>query len=191
MRIAKRSTRQLLGISSISPKGIERNDGEIIIYYQIQPTNLSVLSSEIIKNKVYELLDLIRENKQLEITCLDSRESFKENKIFLKQRINAETNPKLKELLKEDLVAIENESLDTNGKRTFLIGLRFISGQLKDLDSILARFNSLSLSNGLQLHQLSQQETMTLMAVWFKQDVTTETFESMDGRRFIIDEANI
>ena len=191
MRIAKRSTRQLLGISSISPKGIERNDGDIIIYYQIQPTNLSVLSSEIIKNKVYELLDLIRENKQLEITCLDSRESFKENKIFLKQRINAETNPKLKELLREDLVAIENESLDTNGKRTFLIGLRFVAGQLKDLESILARFNSLALSNGLQLHQLSQQETMTLMAVWFKQDVTTESFENMDGRRFIIDEENI
>ena len=191
MRIAKRSTRQLLGISSISSKGIERNDGDIIIYYQIQPTNLSVLSSEIIKNKVYELLDLIRENKQLEITCLDSRESFKENKIFLKQRINAETNPKLKELLREDLVAIENESLDTNGKRTFLIGLRFVAGQLRDLDSILARFNSLALSNGLQLHQLSQQETMTLMAVWFKQDVTTEYFENMDGRRFIIDEENI
>jgi len=75
------STRQLMGIDQFTENGLKIGRSELV-YFLIQPDNLSVLSSEGVRGKIVALTNLLRGVESVRLLALDSRESFQSNKDY-------------------------------------------------------------------------------------------------------------
>ena len=64
------STRQLMGISQITERGVKTAKGELV-FFLVRPDNLSVLSPEGVQGRVSALADLLRATPSLRMLSLD------------------------------------------------------------------------------------------------------------------------
>lgn len=71
----KRSTAELVGASHFSRNGLQTDHGELV-YFLVQPTNISVLSETSIALKIQHLTQLLSVQPDIEIICSDARENF-------------------------------------------------------------------------------------------------------------------
>src|SRR5574344_844213 len=81
----RQTTRQLMGISQLTDHGLKTADGELA-FFLIKPDNLSVLSDEGIRGRMLALTRLLCAMPELRMLALDSRESFRHNKDWYRQR---------------------------------------------------------------------------------------------------------
>ena len=93
------STQSLLGVKGFSRNGIQTNGHGEIVFYLVTPTNISVLSRVAVAQKVKHLMTLLTAQPDIEIVCIDARENFDDNKVYLDERYNDEPNGKIRELL--------------------------------------------------------------------------------------------
>ena len=96
------SVQELIGIKRFTDYGLLTNKGEIL-FFKISPTNISVLSKQSIEQKINSMKLLLSAVPDLEVTCTDSAECFDNNKAYLQDRYEKESNPKIKELLNKDM----------------------------------------------------------------------------------------
>ena len=80
------STQALLGVKGFSRNGIQTNGHGEIVFYLVSPTNISVLSRVAVAQKVKHLMTLLSAQPDLEIVCIDARENFDDNKVYLDER---------------------------------------------------------------------------------------------------------
>ena len=78
----KNTVQEFIGIETFTKRGLKTKYGELV-YFQISPTNISVLSNENIQTKIWHLMQVLSAYPNIEITCLDSCERFDDNKTFM------------------------------------------------------------------------------------------------------------
>lgn len=78
----KNSVQELLSIQYFTKYGLMTEHGEMV-FFQIAPTNISVLSYENIERKINHLQGLISMHPDMEIVCTDSCECFDGNREYL------------------------------------------------------------------------------------------------------------
>src|SRR5574344_1824215 len=105
------STQTLLGIKSFSRNGIQTNGHGELVFFTVQPTNISVLARISIGQKIHHLMQLLSAQPDFEIVCTDARENFDDNKLYLDSRMEDETNGKVRELLNRDKVFLDEIQL--------------------------------------------------------------------------------
>ena len=79
-----------MNVKSITEHSLIPLHGEEIVFFLIQPTNVSVLSRESLKARVNALMNVLKGFAEVELLCLNSRESFEHNKRYLASRIEHE-----------------------------------------------------------------------------------------------------
>ncbi|CAM3547918.1 hypothetical protein [Erysipelothrix anatis] len=178
------STRRFLNLKELTDFSIVGYNNHYLIYYSLSPFNLSVLSKENIQAKVFDLMNLIKGIEVLEFLCLNGRENFRFNKINMRKRIDEETNPKIRDLLEQDLKQIDTIQVQTATARSFLIGIRIKHGIDNELHTTLNRIEKLFESHGLTIRKLSKDDLKTMLAVYYEQNVTTDRFEDIDGKQW-------
>ena len=99
----KMSTLELIGISNFSRNGLQTYHHGEIVYFLVQPTNISVLSEMNIAIKIQRLMQLLTMQPDIEIVCSDARENFEQNKLSLAKRAEKENNLKVQMLLRRDM----------------------------------------------------------------------------------------
>ena len=87
----KMSTVDLIGVSNFSRNGLQTYRHGEIVYFLVQPTNISVLSESNITIKIQRLMQLLTMQPDIEIVCSDARENFEQNKLSLAKRAEKET----------------------------------------------------------------------------------------------------
>ena len=112
------STQELIGIKTFTKYGLKVGKQEML-FFLVQPTNISVLSPENIEIKVHHLQMVLSALPNIEIVCTDSCECFDDNRYYIKDRIEQETNPKVVDILKKDLDFIDNIRTETSTARQF------------------------------------------------------------------------
>ncbi len=178
------STRQLMGIDQFTENGLKVGRSELV-YFLIQPDNLSVLSAEGIRGKVVALTDLLRSVESVRLLALDSRESFQNNKDWYRQRMEQESNPALRELLRRDAAHLDAIQTTTASAREFALVFELDRQKEENPRSQVARLEKSVRDKGFHVRQASQQDIMRLLAVYYQQDVTTDIFGSVDGERWV------
>ena len=88
------STQELIGIKTFTKYGLKVGKQEML-FFLVQPTNISVLSPENIEIKVHHLQMVLSALPDIEIVCTDSCECFDDNRYYIKDRIEQETNTKV------------------------------------------------------------------------------------------------
>lgn len=184
----KLATRQLIGIEGITEYSLKTGLNTELVFFSIKPSNISVLSEEALGAKIYALMSVLKGVTEVELVCMNSRESFESNKAFIKKRIAAEENPAVRELLEKDAVHLDHIQAQTATAREFLLLVRTRNMKEKELFAHLNRVEKIVLENGFTVSRFDNNGIKTLLAVYFEQNTTNEKFEDIDGERWIINE---
>ena len=118
--------------------------------------------------------------------CLNSRESFEDNKQFLRTRMEREQNPMVRKLLEKDLTHLDRIQVqmatapgipDTNPAER---------GKESEVFPYLSRIEKSLKEQGFSVKRAGREDIKRILAVYYEQNVTTERFEDFDGERWII-----
>ncbi len=76
---------------------------------------------------------------ELEFLCLNSRESYEDNKRFLRNRMELETNPAVRRLLEQDLVHLNRIQVQMATAPEFLVIIRLRNEKESEVFPYLSR----------------------------------------------------
>ena len=175
------STRQLMGIDGITDYSICTKFGELV-FFIIQPTNISVLPSASVSERIYALLNVLKGQENIEMLAMNSAESFESNRNYYKARMEVEELPAISKLLEEDSLHLDRIQASMASSREFYILLRLQSET--EFLPYLARIEKNIKDSGFITRRASEQDINRLLAVYFEQNATTEHYDSFDGERW-------
>ena len=161
------STRQLMGIDQLTEHGLKTAKGELV-FFLLSPDNLSVLSSDGVRNRVRALTELLQGLDAAELLALDSRESFQSNKDYYQTRLEREEVPAIREMLRRNMAHLDSIQSTTASAREFALVHRVDPKSNEDY-SALKQLEKRVRDCGFHVRMASEQ------------DVTTEYFDSFDG----------
>ena len=180
------STRQLIGAKEITDYSLVTYGQGELVYFIVKPTNISVLSQASVGARIYALMTVLKGVAEIEMLCLNSRESFEDNKRFLRSRIEQEENPVVRKLLEKDLTHLDRIQVQMATAREFLIVIRLKDEKETEVFPYLARIEKSLKEQGFSIKRADKEDIKRLLAVYYEQNVTTEKFEDFDGERWII-----
>lgn len=180
------STRQLIGAKEITDYSLVTYGQGELVYFIVKPTNISVLSQASVGARIYALMTVLKGVAEIEMLCLNSRESFEDNKQFLRYRIEQEENPVVRKLLEKDLTHLDRIQVQMATAREFLIVIRLKDEKETEVFPYLARIEKSLKEQGFSVKRADKEDIKRLLAVYYEQNVTTEKFEDFDGERWII-----
>lgn len=183
----KKSTQQLVGIESVTDSSVLTAGGELT-FYLVQPTNLNVLPESGVRTRVTALLNVLKTSAEVELLALDSKESFQDNRLFYRQRMEQEENPAIRALLAQDRRHLDDVQIMMASSRQFCFVLRrrktdgainftTVEQQLRD--------------SGFTVQRAEGQVLLELLAIYFEQDAAHEVFDLVDGARWLTAETEV
>lgn len=178
------STRQLLGIEGVTEYSLKTASNEAV-FFNIKPSNISVMSEASLSAKIYSLMSVLKGLTEIEILCVNSRESFEENKNHLKALSQREENPAVRKLLEQDMKHLDQIQALTATAREFLLIVRIRGMKDKEIFAHLNRIEKTLNENGFSAKRYDGEDIKTLLAVYFEQNSVTEKFENYDGERYL------
>ena len=178
------STRQLMGISSITDHGVSTPYGDYT-FFLIRPDNLSVLSEDAIRQRVGNLANLLSNRDEVTIMALDSRASFQHNKLFYQAWLEEETEPAIRRLLQLDLEHLDEIQASSASKREFVIALRVT--EKEGHDPVILHQMEKSISNeNIPVRLAEREDIKRLLAVYYLNDAAVTAVEDVDGEQAVI-----
>lgn len=182
----RESTRALIGVREITDHSIITDGhGELVVFI-VKPSNISVLSEDSIRARIYALMTVLKGMAEIEMCCLNSRENFEENKRSLKQRLAAEQNYVIRKLLEADLTFLDQIQVQMATAREFLITVRLINQNEKEVFPYINRIEKTLREQGFSIKRADEDDLKRILAVYFEQNLTQESFENFDGERWVI-----
>lgn len=182
------STRQLIGAKAVTDYSLVTYVQGELVYFIVKPSNISVLSEASIGARIYALMTVLKGVAEIEMLCLNSRESFENNKQFLKMRMEQEDNPVIRKLLEKDQNHLDRIQVQMGTAREFLILIRLKDEKESEVFPYLSRIEKSLKEQGFSVKRADKEDIKRLLAVYYEQNVTTEKFEDFDGERWIIPE---
>lgn len=182
------STRQLIGAQAVTDYSLVTGGHGELVYFIIKPSNISVLSQASVGARIYALMTVLKGVAEIEMLCLNSRESFEDNKRFLRERMEQEDNPVVRRLLEKDQIHLDRIQVQMATAREFLIIIRLKDEKESEVFPYLARIEKSLKEQGFSVKRADHEDIKRILAVYYEQNVTTERFEDFDGERWIIPE---
>ena len=180
------STRELMGTKEVTDYCVRTYKSDELVYFLIQPSNISVLSEESLSARIYGLMTVLKGITEIEMMCLNSRENFEDNKSYLKKQMEKEDNPVVRKLLEKDANHLDRMQVQMATAREFLLIIRLRNQKENELFSYLNRIEKMLVEQGFKVKRANEEDIRRILAVYFEQNVTTEKFEEFDGERWII-----
>lgn len=180
----RQSTRQLTGIEKITDDWISV-PGTELVFYIIQPANLSVLPPDAVRAKIRALQNTLRTQAGIELLALNSRESFSQTCLFYHDRAREESNPAIRRLLEQDRVFLDEKQVQMTLAREFYLVVRLKHAKPDTAYPLLSAIETKFRDNGFTTRRAGKEDLKRLLAIYFEQNTTTERFEDYDGQRFL------
>lgn len=177
------STADLVGISHFSRNGLQTHDHGEIVYFMVQPTNISVLSETNISIKINHLMQLLSVQPDIEIICSDARENFEQNKLSLARKAEKEDNLKVQLLLRRDIKFLDDIQLQMSTAREFMFAYR-VSRATEQSFAELNRLEKQINEQGFDCKRASKDDIKRFLSRYFGH-VVEDTPDDVDGERMI------
>ena len=169
------SVQDLIGVKTFTKYGLSTNKGELL-FYQVAPTNISVLSHINIEIKIRHLMMVLSSIPDIEITCTDSSECFDDNKAYLHDRVNEETNPKVRKLIKKDIEFLDQIQMEMATARQFLFIARCKKLKPAQVFRLANSIEQTITEQGFETHRLKKEEIKRFLALYFDASMNGEQF---------------
>lgn len=177
------SVQELIGIRSFTKYGLNTEWGELL-FYQVTPTNISVLSHANVEQKIHHLIMVLSALPELEVVCADSYDSFEDNKRFLTRRLDEEQNPKVRALLEADIEMLDRAQAELSAARQFLFIARCRGMKEEQVLQQANRVEKTISEQGFEVHRLSKPELKRFLAIWFRAGTTGDQMPDVDGAQY-------
>ena len=177
------SVQDLIGIKAFTKYGLETNKGELL-FYQVAPTNISVLSYANIEIKIRHLMMVLSSIPDIEIVCTDSSECFDDNKVFLHNRYDEETNPKVRKIIKKDIEFLDQIQMEMATARQFLFIARCKKMKPSQVFRTANSIEQTITEQGFETHRLKKDEIKRFLALYFDASMNGEQMPDVDGEQY-------
>ena len=173
----------LLGIRGFSDYGLLTENGELV-FFRVAPTNISVLSSVNIEHKIMGLMNLLSVEPSTEIICTDSCECFDDNREYLRQRAEAEPNPRVRALLEQDRRMLTEMQAEMANAREFYFVKRFVGLKPEMVFSQINDTQKRMTERGFEVQRLSRAEIKRMLAIYFGASMDGDKMPDVDGGQY-------
>lgn len=177
------SVQDLMGVKTFTKYGLATNKGELL-FYQVAPTNISVLSHINIEIKIRHLMMVLSSIPDIEITCTDSSECFDDNKAYLHNRTDEETNPKVRKLIKKDIEFLDQIQMEMATARQFLFIARCKKMKPSQVFRTANSIEQTITEQGFETHRMKKDEIKRFLALYFDASMNGEHMPDVDGEQF-------
>lgn len=181
MKKGNLSTQTMLGVKSFSRNGIQTDGNGEIVFFLVKPTNISVLSRVSIGLKILKLKQLLAVQPDLEIICLDARENFDDNKLYLDARLEDETNARIRDLLERDKVFLDEIQVQMSTAREFLFAVRLRGGSDEQSFSTLNRIERSINEQGFNCSRAEKDDVKRILSRYFGINTDEKQLDDHDG----------
>ena len=181
MKKGNLSTQAMLGVKSFSRNGIQTDGHGEIVFFIVKPTNISVLSRVSIGLKILKLKQLLAVQPDLEIICLDARENFDDNKLYLDARLEDETNARIRDLLEQDKVFLDEIQVQMSTAREFLFAVRLRGGSDEQSFSTLNSIERSINEQGFNCRRAEKDDVKRILSRYFGINTDEKQLDDHDG----------
>ncbi|MBR0483479.1 MAG: hypothetical protein IJJ69_01730 [Oscillospiraceae bacterium] len=186
----KKSVQELLGFKTFTRYGI-RTDRAELIFFQAEPVNISVLSTENIESKVHHLMLVLSAIPELELIVTDSCESFDSNRNYLRKRLENEKNPAVRKLLEADYTFLDEIQTEMSSARQFLFALRFFREKKEAVFHAINRTERALAEHGFMVRRLTKPEIKRMLGLYFGTVMSGEDIPDIEGENYIREEEDV
>ena len=179
-----KSVQDLIGVKSFTNYGVITDKGELL-FFQVSPTNISVLSNESITAKIRQLMLVLNSKPELEFVCTDASECFDENKLYLARRYEEEPNPLIRSLLAKDNEFLDNMQLEMATARQFVFIARCRNAKPEQVFSELNRVEKTLSEQGFDVKRMGKEDIKRFLAIYFEASYEGEHIPDIDGVQFL------
>lgn len=179
-----RSVQDLLEIKTFTKNGLQVGKDELI-FFSVQPINISVLSHENIEIKIRHLMMVLSAVPDIEISCTDSSECFDSNKAYINDRIEEEQNDKIKKLLKKDYDFLDEIQSDTATARQFVFVVRCKGTKYEQNRTVANRVEKIISEQGFDISRLDKVQLKRFLAIYFGASKNGENIPDYDGVQYM------
>lgn len=184
-KTGKKSTvQELLGIQWFTKYGLQTDHGELV-FFQIAPTNISVLSYDNIEMKISHLQGLISMQPDLEILCTDSCECFDGNREYLRRRAQEETNPKVRAILEQDREMLSQMQSEMANARQFYLIMRLKAMKPDMVFTAVNDARKRMAEKGFETHRLTKAEIKRFLAIYLEASMDGDKLPDVDGGQYV------
>lgn len=177
------SVQDLIGIKTFTKYGLATNKGELL-FYLVSPTNISVLSHTNIEIKIRHLMMVLSAIPDIEITCTDSSECFDDNKAYLTERTEAEQNPKVRKIIKNDIDYLDAMQMEMATARQFMFIARLKNKKDKQIFEAANRIEKTISEQGFEVRRMNKADIKRFLALYFEASMNGEQMPDIDGEQF-------
>lgn len=178
------SVQDLIGAKNFTRYGVLTAWGEVVMY-QVAPTNISVLSPANIEAKIHNLAVLISTVPNLGIICSDSSECFDANKSYLQARLETETNPCVRILLKKDIEFLDSIQVEMATARQFFFVARFKNLKPSQVFSESTQIEKSIAAQGFEVKRMRKPDIKRFLALYFDAYMNGELMPDYDGEPYL------
>lgn len=176
----KNGVQGLIGLERFSRYGIKTDKAEIT-FFSVEPTNISVLSSENIDVKIHHLMMLLSTIPDLEIIALDSCECFDSNKNYVKKRLETEENEAVRKLLQSDYEFLDEIQAEMSSARQFMFAIRFRREKDEQIFNAINRVGKAVSEQGFSVRKMTKPEIKRMLALYFGTSISGDEIPDIEG----------
>lgn len=180
---SKSSVQGLLGIESFTKYGLATSHGELL-FYEVNPINISVLSKASIETKIRNLMHILSAISNIEITCTDSSECFDNNQIYLTERIEEEANPLIRSLLQKDKEFLDSIQIEMATSRQFAFIVKSKGMKPEQVFTMANRVEKVISDQGFEVKRMTKEDIKRFLAIYFDASYTGERMPDVDGAQY-------
>ena len=185
MKKGNTSTQTLLGVKHFSRNGVQTAGHGELAYFLVTPTNISVLSRVSIAQKIRHLTQLLSAQPDIEILCMDARENFNDNKVYLDIRREDESNPAIRELLEKDKRFLDDIQLEMSTAREFMFIVRLRNESEEQSFAGLNRIEQLTNEQGFGCRRADRDDVKRILSRYFGLAMDDKHLDDTDGESAI------
>ena len=177
------SVQEFIGAKYFTKYGLLTQKGELL-FYLVNPTNISVLSPANIEIKIRHLMMVLSTIPDIEICCTDSSECFDDNKAYLHNRFKEETNPKVRKLLTKDIGFLDGIQMEMSTARQFLFLARCRNLKTGQVFQMANRIEKVISEQSFEVKRLKKPEIKRFLALYFEASMSGEQMPDGDGEQY-------
>lgn len=180
----KKSTQNLFGLRTFGKYGLQTEKAGLA-FFSVQPTNISVLSTENIDVKIHHLMMLLSMIPELEMICLDSCECFDGNKQNIRNRLKTEENPKVRKLLEQDMTFLDDIQIEMSTARQFLFCIRFKDKKDEQIFQHINRVSKVIFEHGFEVRKMEKSDIKRMLAIYFEASMNGEELPDFEEENYL------
>lgn len=181
-----KNTRQLMGVASIHDDYLRVFSNKIKVALLIKPTNINVLSDEVVISKITSLMNVLKTVSDVELLCVNSTQNYDDNISYLNNLVKTESNIILQDLNKKTIDFLNSIRVNMATNREFFVQMTFnASNTTDDTRSSAVRRTLQQLREGGFIVRLANNEDYKRILTIYYDSAFNDDYSDYDGLRYI------